>query len=96
MTTEQHITHATVTLEVLENAKLARSMTIRQTLHAIRSMGLSARWNCETREYRVALKALDSGKTIEESAYYTPDGEDAIGTAKAMLTWRQSVEGSVS
>lgn len=54
-------------------------MTQRQTMDAIRALGLSVR-RTEHGEYRVNFKSGTEG-----TAYYTTDAEDALGTARAML-----------
>jgi hypothetical protein len=57
-------------------------MTQAKTIAAIKALGLHAR--CLDGEYRVALKD-DKGYSIEASAYYTDDEDDAVGTANAMI-----------
>lgn len=65
--------------------------TVKATLAAIRALGLSATHT--DGEYRVAPRVdVCAGATLaarrdrqENAAYYTNDGEDAVGTAKAML-----------
>lgn len=54
--------------------------TIRTTLAAIRAIpGVTARWNADTKEYRVNLIDGD-----EATTYYTTDAEDALDTAEHM------------
>lgn len=55
-------------------------MTIKETLHHIRSLGAVARYSSEFQEYRVNVP-----NGTEATAYYTSDGADAIGTARHML-----------
>lgn len=55
-------------------------MTIQQTLKTIKSLGLSARWNSEHREYLINFIGGS-----ESTAYYTDSAIDAIGTAKKMV-----------
>lgn len=60
-------------------------MTQRETVQAIRALGLSVSV-CEG-EYRVALK-LASSAECEMSAYYTFHRDDALATARAMVAGR--------
>lgn len=60
-------------------------MTLVETLTAIKAARMHARWNSETREFRVTFPPGSmSEKRREEVASYTTDPEDAISTAKAM------------
>lgn len=69
-------------------------MTRKQTLDAIRALGLVASYDGDSEEYRVAYSYgfLAGGRTEqqrqkdwqERSAYYTDDKDDALGTAKHM------------
>lgn len=52
-------------------------MTVKQTIAACRSMGMSCRYS--DGEYRVNYP-----KGAESTAYYTDDASDAIGTARQM------------
>lgn len=54
-------------------------MTIKQVLKTIREMGLTATWNTYVQEFHINYK-----NGSEETAYYTQDKDDAIGTAIAM------------
>ena len=45
---------------------------------------INMKWNSEYQEYRVAYKMLSKSGTIEASAYYTNDLEDAMSTARVM------------
>lgn len=68
-------------------------MTRKQTLAAIREMGLSVTFT-EWGEYRVTFKRdemPDAGKR-EAVAYYSPDGEDAVGGADHMRRWHDQHE----
>jgi hypothetical protein len=64
-----------------------RKMTIAQTIQAIKAIDpiLTARYISETREYRVSIRGV-SQQANENIAYYTEDSDDAIATAKAMLS----------
>lgn len=61
-------------------------MTRKDTLDAIKALGMSARYSTEWGEYRVTLRAEDepSRERREAMAYYTDDAKDALGTARAM------------
>ena len=52
-------------------------MSIKDTLKAIRALGVPVKYSAAFKEYRV-------GKD-EASAYYTEDSADAIGTAKLFV-----------
>lgn len=54
-------------------------MTIKQALAEIRAIGMKARYDSSTKEFRV-----NTPNGTEATAYYTDDRYDAIGTAKAM------------
>ena len=58
-------------------------LRFRPTLKAIHAMGMEATYDQDVDEYRVNIP----GGT-EATAYYTPDADDAIGTAKAMKEHR--------
>jgi hypothetical protein len=49
----------------------------------VRPLGMVLRSDMETGEYRVNFKGRR-----ETTAYYTPDLEDAVNTARAMAKWR--------
>lgn len=61
-------------------------MTQKQTLAAIKALGLAARYSAEFGEYRVTYTPADvpSAERREALASYTPDAADALGTARAM------------
>lgn len=69
-------------------------MTQKQTLAAIRALGLVARFDPETREYRVAhplsvwanqgFPAWEQRTRQEAESYYTNDADDALATARRM------------
>lgn len=56
------------------------TLTIAQTLDAIRKLGFQASYRTEYKEFRVTLRGLDK-EHAEASAYYTNDKQDAIDTA---------------
>lgn len=68
-------------------------MTKKDTLLAIRALGATARWDPAWGEYRVNLPAPYG---TEATAYYTPDDEDAVGTARAMMAQHRALLGSVA
>ena len=55
--------------------------TIKDTLSAIRALGLTANWT-QFAEYRINFVGGD-----EATAYYTNDAEDAVKTAEHMAAW---------
>ena len=57
------------------------AMTHKQTMQAIRSLGLSVSFDSDTSEYRINFECGS-----ERTAYYTDDRVDAINTAKAMAS----------
>lgn len=65
-------------------------MSVKSTLATIRRIGLSARYNGDTKEYRVTypldsdLRRVDAIRKAEDQAYYTNDAYDAISTALRM------------
>jgi len=54
-------------------------MSPRTTVAVIRAMGLTATYDRAAGEYRINLPGAS-----ERSAYYTPDSDDALVTARAM------------
>lgn len=54
-------------------------MTRREIKAGVEALGMKVRWTGNGREMRVNFPGGG-----ESTAYYTEDGEDAIGTAKAM------------
>jgi hypothetical protein len=52
---------------------------VKHALAEIKAMGMVARYDWDVCEYRVNVRG---GR--EATAYYTPDADDAVGTAKAM------------
>jgi hypothetical protein len=61
-------------------------MTRKETLAAIKALGLAGRYSAEYGEYRVTYSPADvaSAERREALASYTPDSADALGTARAM------------
>jgi hypothetical protein len=53
-------------------------MSIKQTLSAIRALGLTATYDYELREFCITLKGNCA------SAYFTDDRDDALATARHM------------
>ncbi len=51
----------------------------REVVRQIRGMGMRVKWLSDDQEWRVAMPDNN-----EDSAYYTPDAEDAISTARRM------------
>lgn len=58
-------------------------MTQKETLREIRALGLAASYNADWLEYRITPKGMTRERT-EALAHYTPDADDAIGTAHAL------------
>jgi len=58
-------------------------MTFKEAQGLVRPLGMVLRTDREWGEYRVNFKG---GR--EATAYYTPDLEDAVNTARAMAKWR--------
>jgi hypothetical protein len=85
---------SSVSLVYLQAISGTEEMTRKETLEAIRALGLLASFDPETREYRVApnLGPLPCGRGFqaqrraaeERAAYYTPDATDATDTARRM------------
>lgn len=74
-------------------------MTRKETLAAIRELGLAASYDAASREYRVAPSfTLAGGRGFqaqqreeqERAAYYTDDKADALDTARAMAARGQA------
>lgn len=66
-------------------------MTRKETFAAIREVGMSVSYDAETGEYRVTFPASEMNAERREAvAYYTPDGEDAIGSAHHMRNHRKA------
>ena len=63
--------------------------TIRQTLAAIRALGLIASWDCYVREFRITTSTGTRAER-EARAYYTPHIDDAIRTAEWMAKHPQA------
>lgn len=63
-------------------------MNVKTTLAAIRNVGMSA--SHRDGEYRISYPAheMPSMTRREETACYTNDAQDAIGTAISMRTWK--------
>jgi hypothetical protein len=59
-------------------------VTQRETLDAIRALGLKARFDHANREWRVWPSIEGFPDAEEAAAYYTDDAEDALYTAQAM------------
>lgn len=60
------------------------TLAIKETIRRVKLIeGMTARWIADTKEYRVNYKDGD-----EQSAYYTGDAIDAIGTALQMREWK--------
>jgi hypothetical protein len=57
-------------------------LTQKEVFARIRAIGMTVTMVHSTGEYRVNFPKSEGG--TEESAYYTNDGLDAIGTAQAM------------
>lgn len=55
-------------------------MTKKEVKAAIKAAGATAKWDAELGEWRVNVPGGS-----ERTAYYTPDDDDAIGTAKLMM-----------
>lgn len=71
-------------------------MTVKQTIKAIRALGLTCTRTTHG-EYRINLLMSNGG--TEDTAYYTDDADDALGTAQFMatvdadeLTYRRATE----
>lgn len=58
---------------------LSHGMTLKQTLKAIRSVGLSVSYDSATGEFRVTLPGSKAGE-----GYFTDDRADALATALDM------------
>lgn len=58
-------------------------MTKRQTINAIKALGLTARWSVEWQEFIVNYRIGDPRRTSDSSAH-TSDASDALGTAQVM------------
>lgn len=56
-------------------------MTKAYCIKTIRGMGLSCVWITDTQEYRVNFREGHQMYHGDDSAYYTNDADDAIGTA---------------
>lgn len=56
-----------------------RRYSIRATRQLVQMLGLTCRYNPNLREFRVNFK-----NGAEATAYYTPDRDDALQTARAM------------
>lgn len=75
-------------------------MTKAQAKEAAQALGMSVIWSAEWREFRVSyplehymgqgLTRLDAIARREDQACYTPDVDDALDTARAMATARDS------
>ncbi len=64
-------------------------MNVKQALQAIRALGLKAKFDSEWSEFRIAPKGMTAERE-EACAYYTPDAEDAVGTARMMWSKHNS------
>jgi hypothetical protein len=60
-------------------------MTRKETLAAVRAAGMVATYDADAGEYRVTFPASEMDAERREAvACYTSDGDDALGSARAM------------
>lgn len=64
-------------------------MTRKQTLAAIRELGLAVTFDADWGEYRVTFRRdeMPDAERREAVAYYSPDSDDALGGAHHMRRW---------
>lgn len=77
-----------------------QGMTKAQAREAAQALGMSVVWSAEWREFRVSyplehymghgLTRVEAIARREDQACYTPDAEDALDTARAMASARDS------